>query len=89
MDDHEVQRTWMLLQIVEASAKHGAKLANVTGTAMEELSHVNEGLKKKPTATAPMAAKPRVVTEPTGNEPVRPNVYPNDSQTATIADRRI
>ena len=85
--DHD--KVFKLLGIVKECAGHTGKLAAISNAAMKELFELNDKLKVtaiKANPPTPVEPEPETRDE----EPnVRPSVYPGDSETATIADRRI
>ena len=94
-----------LLAIVREAAAHSAKLTHIGSAAMTELFALNDQLrieaveetKKQAALKAEADAKDaarRAPIEPRQPGPdespdARPSVYPGDSNTATIADRRM
>lgn len=91
-----------LLHIVERCAGHSGKLSFLSGAAMKELLKINEEVKmaaardveaeKEQVARAiPSTPEPEEERniKPTEDTMVKPSVFPADSRTATIADRRV
>ena len=98
--DH--QRVSTLLNIVEQTSHHGTKLASIGNAALKELAELNDQLKEEATKANADEAKRRQQIEARrqqlaaqgqgtvvegADRPVP--IYPSDSETATIADRRI
>lgn len=102
MTDFDHDRVSALLNIVAKCAGHSGKLSSISNAAMAELIEANDQIKQKALAQkakvdadeATKKAEPTEVVEKEhveeiGPNMVRPSVFPADSQTATIADRRI
>lgn len=70
MNDGQVQRIWMLLQIIRECAAN-PDYANIAKQARDELAKVNEPLKPKAVPSSPTAAPPPVIDRPvtTGDKP--------------------
>lgn len=98
LDESDMSRAAALLHIVEKCAGHSGKLGSLSNAAMSALLKINDGIKAKAIEDAEAERaeaarnRPKVI-EPEPLEPndgnTRPTVYPGDSQTATIADRRL
>ena len=98
----EHQRVEGLLNIVRECANHTGKLSSISNAAMKELSELNDRLKEDATRANADEAKRRQQIEARrqqaqereqgtvvegADRPVP--IYPSDSETASIADRRI
>ena len=98
MSDFDHEHVSHLLNIVAQCAGHGGKLGSLSNAAMAELSDLNAKIKEASVAKQKQLAKDNAeakavpteeLVEEAEDEVVRPSVYPADSQTATIADRRL
>lgn len=100
----DFERAAQLLRVVHDCAGIGPKLTNLGNAAMTELTKMNDAIKvaaqeaEKERRVTEARNQPTVRpnTDPTASEPdedllgrVHPSVHPADSQTATIADRRL
>ena len=98
--DH--QRVEGLLNIVRECANHTGKLSSISNAAMKELSDLNDHLKEEAYIATANEAKRRQQIEARRQQAQereqgtvvggvdRPvPIYPSDSETASIADRRI
>jgi hypothetical protein len=104
-DKVDFQRSAELLHIIEKCAGHGPKLNAIASTAMNELLELNDKLQalavKAQQETAKLKAEADAKTQAkmdaqnaltdrrSGESDAHPSIYPQDSQTATIADRRV
>jgi len=80
-----------LLLLIEKALTHGNKFSAITAKAMSELTIINDNLKigivqpqQQAFVPTPLAVEPKLDETPN----IKPSVYPSDSATATIADRR-
>jgi hypothetical protein len=97
MSDFDHEHVSHLLNIVAQCAGHSGKLGSLSNAAMAELLELNAkikeaGVARQKEAQAEKASKKQAAVEETEEEteaPLRPSVFPRDSQTATIADENI
>lgn len=93
MDHDKVSK---LLGIVEKCAAHGTKLASISNAALAELLELNDRLKQEAAKANIQAEVKRAFVPatsinqvPSEDADIKPSVYPGDSATATLADRRV
>ena len=98
MSDFDHEHVSHLLNIVAQCAGHSGKLGAISNEAMAELLDLNakmhvKGMERRKAAQAEEASKKQAAVEETEEKaeeaPLRPSVFPRDSQTATIADANI
>jgi hypothetical protein len=100
MSEFDHDRISALLNIVAQCAGHSGKLGALSAAAMHELMDANEAIKQGVLAKRQQDEAARQAAQavpedeeqaPAGDEDPaqRPFVHPSDSQTATIADRRL
>ena len=105
MSDFDHEHVSHLLNIVAQCAGHSGKLGSISNAAMAELLELNAKIKAQAVeaqkererqegldrAAAQADVEPVVEPEPEVDDDgvLRPTVYPSDSETATIADRRL
>lgn len=95
MANLDLERASTLLNIIEKCADHGNQLNHLSAAARAELGKINDSLKPKPALVPTPSVRSKGLAavekelEAAGEGDAKPSVYPGDSETATIADRRI